>query len=648
MTKPLPKVRDSKGSVALGRLLGRGGEGAVYELADRRDQVAKLYHHEVSPEKASKIETMASLQNDRLLSLAAWPLDLLRSTDGKPVGLLMPRVDGHKDIHNLYSPRSRKAEFPAADWRFLIRAAANTARAFAAIHETGCVIGDVNHGGVCVSDKATVRLIDCDSFQVSVGARRYLCEVGVPTFTPPELQGKPFRGVVRTPNHDNFGLAILIFHLLFMGRHPFAGRFLGRGDMSIEKAIAEFRFAYGSNRSAFQMEPPPNVPPIGIASPAIASLIERAFSQSGIQDGRRPTAKEWVGDLDNLEKRTKACRINASHYYVGGLDHCPWCKLEAATGAVLFSFVIKTAPQGGITGGIDIGSVWARIAAIPSPGPAPILPDWNKAAPSKEALALGRQRRFSNAAKYAGLIAIIVVMMVAMPAAAFIWIVGGLFALSGISRQPGGDLESAKFRDAVPRAEGHFKTLKARWDQDASDQRFATNLRQLQHEKEQLLDLPNLRRRRYQELESARERDQRKRYLEAIQIEPAKIPGIGPGRKAMLASYNIETAWDVSEAHITKVPGFGPALTRELTKWRRVVESGFRFDATKGVDPRDIAALDRDIADMKRKLEQSLMNGPQALTQIRDHIVAQRTALTPLLEQAGKALAQAKADLGAI
>ncbi|MGD9657191.1 MAG: helix-hairpin-helix domain-containing protein [Methylocystis sp.] len=648
MTKPLPKVRDSKGSVALGRLLGRGGEGTVYEIADRSGQVAKLYHQDVSSEKASKIETMASLQNDRLLSLAAWPLDLLRSTDGKPVGLLLPRVDGHKDIHNLYSPRSRKAEFPAADWRFLIRSAANTARAFAAIHETGCVIGDVNHGGVCVSDKATVRLIDCDSFQVSVGARRYLCEVGVPTFTPPELQGKRFRGVVRTPNHDNFGLAILIFHLLFMGRHPFAGRFLGRGDMSIEKAIAEFRFAYGANSSTFQMEPPPNVPPIGIASPAIASLIERAFAQSGVQDGRRPTAKEWVADLDNLEKQTKACRINASHYYVGGLDHCPWCRLEAATGAVLFSFVIKTAPLGGITGRIDVGSVWARIAAIPSPGPAPNLPDWNKTAPSKEAFALGRQRRFRNAAKYAGLIAIIVVLMGAMPAAAFIWIVGGLFVLSGVSKQSGDGSESAKFRDAVARAEGHFKMLKARWDQDASDQRFTTHLRQLQHEKEQLLDLPNLRRHRYQELERARERDQRKRYLEAIQIEPAKIPGIGPGRKAMLASYNIETAWDVSEAHITKVPGFGPALTRELMKWRQVAESGFRFDASKGVDPRDIAALDRDVADMKQKLEQSLINGPQALTKIRDHILAQRIALKPSIEQAGKVLAQAKADLSAI
>ena len=91
----------------------------------------------------------------------------------------------------------------------------------------------------------------------------------------------------------------------------------------------------------------------------------------------------------------------------------------------------------------------------------------------------------------------------------------------------------------------------------------------------------------------------------------------------------------------------GPALTGELLKWRRGVEAKFRFDPSKGVDPRDIAALDREIADTKRKLEHNISNGPQALTQIRDHILAQRTALKPLVDEAGKALAQAKVDLNA-
>lgn len=49
------------------------------------------------------------------------------------------------------------------------------------------------------------------------------CDVGVPLWTPPELQGRDFRGLTRTKNHDRFGLAVLMFQLLFMGRHPFAG-----------------------------------------------------------------------------------------------------------------------------------------------------------------------------------------------------------------------------------------------------------------------------------------------------------------------------------------------------------------------------------------------------------------------------------------
>src|SRR5208337_5163529 len=84
----------------------------------------------------------------------------------------------------------------------------------------------------------------------------------------------------------------------FMGRHPFARRFLGLGDMSLEKAIAEFRFACGANHRDFQMEPPPNVPPLTVASPAVASLFERAMAPASAQTGARPTGKEWIVTLE--------------------------------------------------------------------------------------------------------------------------------------------------------------------------------------------------------------------------------------------------------------------------------------------------------------------------------------------------------------
>ena len=92
----------------------------------------------------------------------------------------------------------------------------NCAAAFDAIHSKSHVIGDVNQGNVLVSQRGTVFLIDCDSFQVSAHGKLFLCEVGVPQFTPPELQGRNFRGIQRTANHDRFGLALIIFHLLFM------------------------------------------------------------------------------------------------------------------------------------------------------------------------------------------------------------------------------------------------------------------------------------------------------------------------------------------------------------------------------------------------------------------------------------------------
>lgn len=643
-TSGLHSLRDSKGPIGLGKVLGKGGEGAVYEIAGRPHQVAKVYHRPVTAERAAKIEAMTALKNDRLLSLAAWPLDLLRSPQGQPMGLIMPKVDGHKDIHTLYSPRSRKVEFPNADWRFLVRAAANTARAFAAIHENGCVIGDVNHGGIRVSEKATVRLIDCDSFQVSAGGRTFLCEVGVPTFTPPELQGRPFRGVLRTANHDNFGLAVMVFHLLFMGRHPFAGRFLGRGDMSIEQAIGEFRFAYGGGRAALQMEPPPNVPAISIASQPVTLLIERAFSRQGVRDGVRPTPREWIVALEGLEKQLKTCHVNASHHYLNGLDRCPWCHLEAATGAVLFNVFVHRGPQAASG---DVSALWARILAVPSPGPTPPLPRYD-ARPSAQATALGRARGAKKVVGYGGVIAATVALFKIAPEWLILWLICVFIGWKMVGAWVVAGLDVGKFKEAARAAEANWRAIEARWLQEVSDQRFVAQLRQLEHERDQLRELPHVRQRRYQDLERNREHHQRRRFLERFEIERAKIPSIGPGRKAMLASYNIETASDVTKSRIMGVPGFGPALTAELLKWRRSVEGRFRYDPRQGVDPQEIAALDREMADTKRKLEQNLIKGPQTLTQIRNTILAQRTALAHQLESAARALAQAKADLSAL
>src|SRR5471032_1670026 len=282
---PPPIVVDAEGRVLrLGRKLGQGGEGAVFELEGEPGIAAKIHHQPLTPLRAEKIRVMVGMRTAQIDKFAAWPTNLLSLPSGAPIGLTMPKVVDHKDIHHLYSPKSRRTEFAGADWRFLIRVAANLARAVATIHEANGVIADINHSGVLVAQDARVRLIDCDSFQIVDAGKTYLCDVGVPTFTPPELQGLLFAEIVRTPNHDNFGLA----------------------EMPIERAIGEGRFAYGADSTAFQMERPPGAPSLSIVSPAIAGLFERAFAHESRERGR-PTAHEWVTGLESLERQLRQC-----------------------------------------------------------------------------------------------------------------------------------------------------------------------------------------------------------------------------------------------------------------------------------------------------------------------------------------------------
>ena len=109
--------------------IGRGGEGTVY-ACDDFEMVAKIYHEPITEEKAEKLRWMAQNKNEHLLKIAAWVIDVLYDeTGGKVVGFLMPNVNA-KEIHELYSLKSRRVHFPQATWHFLLNTAANVSRAF--------------------------------------------------------------------------------------------------------------------------------------------------------------------------------------------------------------------------------------------------------------------------------------------------------------------------------------------------------------------------------------------------------------------------------------------------------------------------------------------------------------------------------------
>jgi DNA-binding helix-hairpin-helix protein with protein kinase domain len=635
-----PEIIDSQGrQIRLGAVLGRGGEGAVYELEPDGDLVAKVYHSTLPPERADKIRIMASLRNDRISKLTAWPVDLLALADSRaPIGLLMPKVMGRKDIHRLYSPKSRRADFQQADWRFLIRAAANTARAFGVVHEAGCIIGDVNHGGVLVAQDATVRLIDCDSFQIVTRTRKFLCEVGVETFTPPELQGKPFKGLVRTDNHDNFGLAVLIFLMLFMGRHPFAGRYLGRGDMPIPTAIRECRFAYGTRRASVQMERPPGTPALSIVGDDIAFLLERAFAPEMIPGGR-PSPLDWVESLGRLEKDLKQCSVSPSHWHRRE-QSCPWCPMEGATGVALFPFVTPVAGAG-----FNLEALWRQIESIQHPGPPPAIAT-PVVQPSQAARRVGAANHTRKiAASVVGGIMIAAAVLGGLPGIApFVLFVGGIAAFFALLNLLDKSQDVRAFSAAENQAAASWRQMEQQWQSKVGPQTFDQKKHQLTDIRRQLGEVANLRLRKLDELKRNQRAIQLADFLDQFEIQQAKISGIGPGRTQTLESYGIETAADLTSAAIAKVPGFGPKMQANLMDWRQSLERKFRFNPNKAIDPRDIARVEQEILVGRQQLEQALRSGFAELKQVSAQILTTRQYLAPQVAAIYSSYLQAVAD----
>ena len=303
-------------SYTLGQQIGAGGNGIVYTVARRPELVAKIQKHALSRDDIDKLDVLVRAATPDLLTVAAWPMDCLKNRSGSVVGFVMPRIVGARPLYELYSPRARVQHFPSADFRFLVHAAANVARLFAAVHKAGFIAGDVNHSNILVRSNATVAAVDCDSFQVGDGSR-FPCLVGTELFVPPELLGAALGATRRTANHDAFGLAVLIFHLLFMGRHPFAGRYLGKGDMPIERAIAESRFAYSRDARRTQMAPPPYTPPMDAVGPAVTDLFERAFHADG-RNGGRPEPR-------SVDRRARCTESGARPLQNGALASSPAC-----------------------------------------------------------------------------------------------------------------------------------------------------------------------------------------------------------------------------------------------------------------------------------------------------------------------------------
>jgi len=631
-------------AVSLGKELGRGGEGAVFPVIGANDLVAKIYLKPPSATKIEKLRSMARNASPALLRVAAWPVDVLTDPAGAVRGFLMPKVSAREDVHELYSPKSRRRAFPNVDFRFVVRAAANIARAFGQVHAAGHVIGDVNHGNALVGRDGTVVLIDCDSFQVRDGARLFTCDVGVPLFTAPELAGHGFRGLRRSANHDAFGLAVLLFHLLYLGRHPFAGKHAA-GEMPIERAIAESRFVYGSRAAHFEMTRPPGTLALDSFGDDIAQLFERAFAPPELP---RPGPAQWIDALQALEARLASCRVSPVHFFPrppgpppgGAAPGCCWCSLEHGTGLKLFGAQRNTFDA---LGTAKLAPIWDAIMSVPRPA-------------AIDQLEVPRISKVETVSEDP---------LGPVPRAVLSWVLVAL-AFGSLFFQPGEHLllaflafgaafalrwkkrkqkwwrrqKSQALHRTLFIARKHLASVIEDWNKLAADTRFDALLRKLNDQKQRLLDLPQQRGERLKALLDEAVQKQRYRFLDQFTVEKAGLAGVSHQEITMLAAFDIDTAAEVL-AKSEKLDGIISARARNtVVAWAKSCARHFQFDPARGADPVDMAQVDTNLQLEQETLLLELRQGQEQLEQLAREIHTAREDRQRDLDAAHKAVAK--------
>ncbi|WP_374326926.1 hypothetical protein [Azonexus sp.] len=281
----------------------RGGEAAVHAVPSFPGVAVKLYHPQVLKQRGdslrTKIEAMAS---DPLLTKlkqhpgVAWPRFSVFDERDQWRGYAMRRAGGIR-MSVLAHAMAYREHFPNLDRPALAGYLLNLLGTLRELHVSGVMVGDYNPANfLCLPGSNAVTLIDCDSWQVVAAGRTFHCPVAAPDMLPPELLGKELSLVRRTPESELFALAILIFKVMMLGRHPF-------DIIGGESPVANIRkgcFPYGLGGGGI-----PRGPWFNIWSHLPYKLKEqlvRTFRDGTRNACERTSVTEWI-DLLSLYRR---------------------------------------------------------------------------------------------------------------------------------------------------------------------------------------------------------------------------------------------------------------------------------------------------------------------------------------------------------
>jgi DNA-binding helix-hairpin-helix protein with protein kinase domain len=577
---------DEVGSVyRLGAQLATGGQGTLYRLQDTEALCLKVYHQRPNPMQMQRLKLLRA-REAALAKVAALPKSIAFAEvgAGSAIGVFLPFVRGH-EIHELYGTRARLHHFPNVNFKFLVHVAYNLAVAFEELHRNGVVVGDVSEQNIKVLPDATVRLLDCEGFQIADGDKVFTSDVGTPLWTPPELQGKCLANLQRTTNHDLFGLAQLVFLLFFAGRHPFAGMPRGPKQLSPEAAICEYAFAFAPAEFSMPLSPPPGCPPFDSFPPEIRELFLRAFIEGSQQPNARPTASEWKALLEAFLNNLGPCSKHEGHLFWHKASTCPWCEVMKEVGVDCFPsrrehnreaeddshtrLLFKLKPH---VFNIEAAPSFEDLAPEPIPS-----------TPSGVLRSL--QKTFSH-----------------------------------------DNWKQAWLRDALERNQEAFKTAEAALRTCLAtqhtiiaeyNQEFNRVRALLQPALQALSETIGIRRDVESEFANERRRFEAEEFLQSVSLREPDAAQLGEATRNTLLSYGIETAADLTAEAIGRIPGFGPEAVTGLLDWRKTCEGRFDYDGSKPLPKSLEQEIERRFYERIKKLREESAKCEAQLTEAK-------------------------------
>jgi len=296
------KVYDKHGEPRrLGNIIGKGGEGRVYQLADNPNVLVKVYFPSVRANERGamireKLETMISFDKMKEDRRFGWPRILVFDGKGQWIGYAMRRVEGVM-MQTLCQPQLVRERIPHWTRREVVRCAANFVGLVRFAHSRNIILGDINPANFLIDPRTCeVRAIDCDSYQVQVDGRFFPCPVGIPMLMAPELLATDYSTVRRTVQQELFSVAIMLFRMFMLGLHPYSRTYgsdpiqnLKSGCCALGRGSG-YRFPHGPWYNIWSHLPY-----------SMKKLFVRTFRDGHADPSKRVSLDEWFEALSRYQ-----------------------------------------------------------------------------------------------------------------------------------------------------------------------------------------------------------------------------------------------------------------------------------------------------------------------------------------------------------